>query len=436
MPVQVQQEQLDPCHVALTIDVPPEDIQKAISSVFQQFAKRANVPGFRPGKAPVHLVKRFIDEGRVREVAMEQALTNAYRDALRQTGVAPYRYAEPEVQLPEEEVDPERGFSFKATIALQPQVELGDLEGFTARRVVTRITEEDVTRELDRIREQGATYEPTDQPVREGDRIRAVVEVTADGELVPGASFTEPTLIEIGANLKQFDSGLLGTTAGEEKTFEFAFPEDFVDEALQGKTATTRVSVSEAWRRAVPEPTDDFAKRAGFDDLETLRTRIQEALQRQADALSDQELNESLIQELVRRSRVHFPDEMLEHQVSERMADLIKALERRSLTLDDYLAAEEIDLAELQERFRENAKQGLTNTLIILEFSEKNEIKVSDKEVEDEVRRRAEAEEVKVSQMRRLLNETGEMSVIRHRLLYRKVAEFLRERANIREVES
>src|SRR5689334_13305574 len=120
MPVQVEQEQLEPCRVALTIDVPPEEIQKAVDSVYSQFARRTSVPGFRPGKAPPHLIKRFIDEERVREMAMDQVLNNAYRDALKQAQVEPYRYAEPNVELPEEQVDPEKGFSFKATVALEP----------------------------------------------------------------------------------------------------------------------------------------------------------------------------------------------------------------------------------------------------------------------------------------------------------------------------
>src|SRR4051794_29556326 len=101
MPVTVQQEQIDDCHIALTIQVPPEDVQRAVDSVFNQYAKRTTVPGFRPGKAPRHLIKRFIDEGRIKEMALDQSLTNAYRDALKQTNISPYPHAEPQVELPE-----------------------------------------------------------------------------------------------------------------------------------------------------------------------------------------------------------------------------------------------------------------------------------------------------------------------------------------------
>jgi len=436
MPVQVEQEQLEPCRVALTIEVPPDEIQKAVDSVYSQFARRTNVPGFRPGKAPAHLIKRFIDEGRVREMAMDQVLNNASRAALKQAQVEPYRFAEPSVELPEEEVDPEKGFSFKATVALEPHVHLGDVEGFQARRVTTKVSEEDVEREIQKVREAAAYFDKVDEPAQEGDRIRTTVAVTMDGAPVEDASFPEPTLIQVGANLKQLDEGLTGVRAGEKKTFDFNYPEDFGDEARRGKSATVNIEVSEVWRQIIPEADDELAKKAGFESAEGLRVRVRDMLQAQADALAEVELAENLVGELVRRSEVHYPEEMVERQVSARLAELIKALERRSLSLDQYLEAEETDLAALQARLREEALAGLTNTLVLIDFARANAIQVTEKEVEGEIKRRAEADNVKLSQMRRLLNDTGEIDSLRHRILYRKVADALRERAEIREVEA
>lgn len=436
MPVQVQQEQIDHCRVALTIDVPPEEIEKAVESVFNQFAKRTSVPGFRPGKAPRHLMKRYIDEGRVREVALDQALTNAYRDALRQTGVEPYREAEPDVELPEEDLDPAKGFSFKATVALQPHVHMGSLDDLSVRRVVTKFTDEDVTREIDRYREAAVTYEQSEEPAADGDRIRTTVEISVDGEPVPDLSFAEPTLIQVGANLPGLDEGLIGLKAGDENTFEFTLPEDFVDEARRGQTATARVQISEVLKRTVPEADDEFAKKAGFETLEALRARVREMLEAQANALADQEVRDELVREVVRRCTVHFPDEMVEREVSDRMASLIQALERRSLTLDDYLRAEKKDLAEFQTELREEATASLTNTLVLLEIARENKVALTERDVEEEIKARAESENVKLSQMRRVLNDTGEITALRNRVFFRKLTDFLQEKAQIREVEA
>lgn len=436
MPVQVQQEQLEPCRVALTIEVPPAEIQKRIDSVFNQFAKRTAVPGFRPGKAPRHLIKRYIDEERVRELAMDQVLSHAYTDALRQAGVEPYQHSEPQVDLPEEEIDPEQGFSFKATVATHPHVHLGGLEGLSARRVVTRIGDEDVERELERLRDSAARFEQVDEPSAVEDRVRAVVQVTVDDVRDPDASFDEPTLIQIGANLPELDEGLTGLKAGEERSFEFNFPDDYVEEEYRGKTAVAYVQVSEVWRRVVPPLDDEFARKVGAEDVEALRTRLRELLQIQADALADAEVGSALVEELIRRSTVHYPEEMIERQVSVRLAEILQALQTRRLTLEDYLATQQKDMAEFHQELREDVIHGLTHTMALFDYATQNGLLVTEGELEEELKRRAEREKVKVSQLRRLLRETGEIHTVAHEVVYRKVAAHLRERAEIREVQA
>jgi trigger factor len=435
MPVQVQQEQIDHCHVALTIEVPPEEFQKAVDSVFNQFAKRASIPGFRPGKAPRHLLKRVIDEDQVKELALERAVTNAFQDAIRQAGVQPYGDADPQVEMPEEELDPEKGFSFKATVALRPHVHLCSLEGLEARRVTVTVTDEDVQHEIDRLREAAAGFQPTDEAAQEEDRLRATAEVLIHGEPVPDLTFAEPTLFEIGANLEEFDAGLRGLHAGEEKTFEFTFPEDMDDPELKGETATARVKAVEVLRRTVPEADDELARKLGFDDLEALRTRVRENLQAQADLLAEQEMLDGLLDTVVRASEVHYPEELVEAEVSSRMDNLIAALDRRGFSLDDYLAAEKTNLVAVQARLRREAEEALANTLVMLDLAREHDIRVTEKEVEAEVRRRAEQENVKVSQMRRLLHDTGEIDTIRNRLFRRNVAAFLKGKAEIRELQ-
>jgi trigger factor len=434
MPVQVQQESIDHCKVALTIQVPPDEVQKAMDSVFNQVAKRTAVPGFRPGKAPRHLLKRFIDEERVRNLAVERAMTSAYNDAVKQSGVHPYRDADPQVELQEEELELEKGFSFKATVPLEPHVHLGDLEGLSARRVTTPITGEDVERQLRTYREAAARFQPTEEPSQEGDRIRTTMEVEVDGVPVPEASFTEPALFQIGANLPDLDAGLIGLKAGEEKTFTFTYPPDFDDADLRGKTATARVQPTEILRRALPELDDDFAKSVGMDNVEALRSRVRENLQAQADAMAESELDDNLIREVVRRSTAHYPDEMVEREVSSRLAALLAALQRRGLELDDYLNSVDKDLATLQEEMRAEAREAITRTLVMLEYARDNDIRVTDRDVEEEVKARAEAENVKPSQMRRHLNESGEGDTMRNRIFFRKVARSLREKAQVRDV--
>jgi trigger factor len=436
MPALVSQEQIDPCHVALTVQVAPEDLKKAIESVFNKFAKRTTVPGFRPGKAPRHLVKRFIDDNRVQEMALDESLNSAYRAAVKEAQVRVYAHADPQVDLPEEEVDPEKGYTFKATVALEPQVELGSLEGLTARRYLTPISDADVDKELARLAERAATFEPTTEPAVDGDRVRAAIHVMVDGELVEGMHYHHPTLIQVGSNFEEFDAGLRGVTAGEEKTFTFTYPADAEEEDLRGKTAEAAIEVVEVLRRTVPPVDEDFAVKAGLESLETLRERVRAGLQAQADAAADQDVNNTLVDELVRRATVHFPEEMVEREASGRVDNLIRALQTRNLTLNDFLAARKTDLATYQNSLREQARDSIRNTLVVLEFARQNGIRVSDKEVQEEIRLRAEIEGVKPAEMRRLLAETGDLDSIDDRIFFRKIAALLREKAQVTEVEA
>ncbi len=436
MPVQVQQEQLEPCRVALTIEVPPEDVNRAMETVFNRFAKRTAVPGFRPGKAPRHLVKRYIDEGRVRDLAMEEVLTNAYRDALKQTGVEPYRYAEPQIDLGEEELDLQKGVTFKATLALEPKITLGNTEGLSAKRVVVKITDEDVETELTRIRERGATFEATEEPVAEGDRIRAALKITVGDEALVDASEEEPLILQVGANLAEFDQGILGLKAEEEKTFEFTYPEDYEDEEKRGQTASVSVKVFEVLRRTLPEVNDEFAQRLGLDTAEALRARLREILEAQAEAQADSEMEHDLVHELVRRSSVEFPDEMVTREASERLKRLVHNLEHQGATLEDYLESQKTDLAALENALQAQARDTLTESLVLIEFGHQNNVRVNLEDVEQEINLRAEAEGVKPAQMRRTLADNGELDNLQTQIFFRKVGQLLRSQAEIQETEA
>ena len=433
MPVQVQQEQLEPCRVALTIEVSPEEIQKAVQAVFTQVAKRTNVPGFRPGKAPLSLVKRYVDESRVQEMAFERALTDAYNDALRQAGVVPYSNAEPKVELGEDEPDLEKGFSFKATVATQPTVELGELEGLAAKRIVTTIGEGDVDQEILRYREQSASYEPTEAAAEDGDRVRGTITIQVEGDEEPEIDHQE-TLLQVGTNLEAFDEGLRGIKASEEKTFDFSYPDDFGEEERRGKKAAVTVAASEVQRRTVPELDDAFAGKNGFETADALKARVREMLEGQAGMMAEQDVNDSLISEVVRRATVNFPAEMIEAEASDRLANLIRALERRNATLQDYLDEAQKDVQQLQGELRAEAEETVRNTLVLLRLAQEHELTITQKDVDEEIKRRAEAENVKVGQMKRLLNDTGEMDQIRNRLFLRKITTFLREKAEVTDV--
>jgi trigger factor len=429
MPVVVEREQLEPCRVELAVEVPPEQVQQAVERVFQQMAKRAQVPGFRPGKAPRRLLERVIDQDRVNELALERVVSEGYREALAQTGLTPYD--EPELKLGE--VEEGKPVSFRVTIPLPPRVELGEIKGLTFTRLETAITDADVEAELGRLREGAARFEEIEEPAQEGDRVLATVQVSVDGEPVPEASETTPSWLQVGANLPDFDAGLQGVTGGEERTFNFTYPEDFVVEERRGKQAEVRLHAVRVQRRVLPGADDAFAASVGYDNLEALRSNLRDQIKGRAASLADTELDSDILRAIVSRATVHFPEEMVTREVADDVASFVKSLEARRVSLNQYLESREMDLQKLEADYADQARPRIANTLVLMEIARQNQITVEASDVEAEIERRAAAAGTDAKVVRRILEEQDGVDSLENRVFFRKVLDFLKSVNTIEE---
>jgi trigger factor len=428
MPVTVEQEQLEPCKVALQIQVPPEQVARTLDSVFNHFVRNISIPGFRRGKAPRKLAERYIDAGAVKEAAVERLIQDGFKQALEQTGLQPYD--RPSVEAPE--FSEEEGFRFKATVPLRPEVVLGEYRGLQAKRVEVQITEGDIDRELARVREQAARFEDVSEPARDGDRVQASVTVTVDGEVVSDASAENAWLL-VGGNFPDFDQGIIGIAPGEERTFTFTYPAEMQDEARAGKQARAVVKASRVQRRIVPEPSDDFAQSLGHESLEEMREEIRRQMQEAAKRQADDFLERDLLEQVVRNATIHFPETMVTEEVAARMDGLIKNLERRRLTLNDYLASTRQDLATLEAELAEESRRQIRNSLILLRLAEAENIKLEPEELDAEIERRAKQAKAQPAIMRRLLEEQGELDSLQTELFFRKVLNHLKSISTIME---
>jgi trigger factor len=426
--MQVDGQRLEPCKVALTIQVPPEQITRTADQVFNRFAKRTTVPGFRKGKAPRKLAERYIDVAAVREAAMDQVIQDAYKEALKQAEIEPYDQASVELK----EFEEGQPLTFTATVPTRPEVELGDYKGIEARRVLVPITDEDVSRELQRVREQSARYENVEEPAAEGDRVQARIGVTINGEPVPESSHESAWLL-VGANFPEFDEHVRGIKPGEEREFDFTFPEDLEDKERAGQKAHAKLKVERVQRRLVPEEDDAFAKSIGFEDVEALRAdfrrQLEEAAQRQADEFVERDI----VAEAVKRSTVHFPQSMVDEEVAHRMDTLLKGLERRGIIMDDYLAHQKKSLAELEADFAEEARQVITNTLVLSRIAHDNDISASQAEVQEELERRAKETGADPKVMRQVLQDQGELNRLINQVFMRKVLDYLKSVSVVKE---
>jgi trigger factor len=426
--MQVDVQQIEPCKVALNIQVPPEQISQTIDTVFNRFVKRTTVPGFRKGKAPRKLAERYIDADAVRDAALDQVIQQAYQEALKETGIEPYDQASVELK----EFEEGQPLAFTATVPTRPEVELGDYKGIEVRRVVVPIGDAEVRQELQRVREQSARFEEVPEPSADGDRIQANIQVTMGGEAVPEAT-ADHTWLLVGANFPDFDQHLRGVAPGEEREFDFTYPADMEDAERAGKQAHASVEVERVQRRIVPAEDDAFAQSLGYENLEALRAdyskRLEDAAQTQADEFAERDL----VAEVVKRANVQFPQSMLDEEVAHRIDTLLKGLERRGLTMDTYLAYQKKTLADLEAQYAEEARQVITNTLVLSRIAHDNDISVSQAEVEAELKARAAEAGADPKVMREVLQDQGEMNRLTNSVFMRKVMDYLKSVSVVKE---
>jgi trigger factor len=255
-------------------------------------------------------------------------------------------------------------------------------------------------------------------------------------------------VVSIGENLPDFDAGLKGMKVDEEKSIKVSYPEDFATEELRGQTKTFAVKMIEIYDRQLPELNDEWVKttfapapKEGeeppadvVDTVDKLKGRIREAMEKSAQDIADRDVNDQIISKVIENSQIDFPEVMVAERVDERLHELQEELKNRKLNLEDYLKHVNKNLEELRNEFAEEAKQGLKVNLAIYEIVEKEEIKVEDADIDEEIKTMAESRNVPVETVRAYLDSTDGTATIKYRLLRKKVLDFLAGASNIKSV--
>ncbi|MDH7602170.1 MAG: trigger factor [Armatimonadota bacterium] len=438
----VKQEQISPCEVELEIEVDAEKVASTFDEVYTQLGKSVTVPGFRKGKAPRAVLESFLDKDVVRERVAQRLVASAYEEALEETKLDPFRPADYELI----HLEPNEPMRFKVKVPLEPVVELGDYVGLEVERRVRTVTDEDVQAEIDRLVDETTPYEPvTDRGVQEGDVVDAEIHNEDEPEEKP-----QRVRIRVGENLPDFDKGILGMLPGEERQIQMTYPDDYADESLRGRTVTLVVKVNGIYSRTLPEITDEWVQKIfssgeqegedtasdKVDSVEKLKSLIRSGLERAAQADADEMVRAEIIRKVVSESKVSFPQAIVDELVESELEELVETLRRRDLTLVDYLRHTNQTPENLRERIAESVRRHVTNALIFREIAKRENITVSDEDVEAEIKEMARERRVPVETMRAYVESTQSKSEVENRVQRKKVLDFLVHASNIKNVSS
>lgn len=441
MSLAVEQEKIGPCRVRLTFNVTPEHVERAERDVWKYFARTTRIDGFRKGHAPIHLVKKLYSEEDVRQYVEEGARGEAYRQALKESGLKPFSRDEPRV----ERLDPDEGeagpeapaggsgeiIRCKAEIPISPQVTLGDPSTLTGRLEPLEVTEEQAEQEVAYFSRINGDWRRVEEPVQPGDVIEASMTFKIGGEVDEEFSFQEPRSFAVGRNLPEVDDALLGMRAGETKSFSFIFNEEWGDPERTGQTVEAEVALISVDRRLPHEINDELARRLGHDSVAQWKEAILEERRTAAKEIALNQLRGQLLDALVLRSEVEYPVEVLQDETSSRLARLMDELEKSNRSLVEYLEKQQLDMEELTMRLEWEGDQALRRTLVALELGRQQKIRVTSRDVDEELKRRAQAQGVKVGELRRTMKEEGSEAEIEDQLFYRHIGDYLISQAKV-----
>jgi trigger factor len=418
----------------IQVEIPAADVARETETLIQKYQKLARIPGFRTGHAPASVIKQRFAEG-IKSDVVDALVPRYFRKETEKLGLTPV--SQPRVtDLHVHDGEPMR---FKASFEVMPTIRVEDYKELRADKPDTSVTDEEVEQSLKSLQEQRATFTTIEgSPLADGD----FAQVSLDGKpkdaeagstpdaTKPGPTGTNPVhmddiLVEIGGKgtMPEFTDNLRAASAGDERTFDVHYPQDFSDQRLAGKTFIYTVQVKAVKQKTLPELNDQFAKDLGeFADLADVRKRIREGMELEKKQNAEREAKDKLVAELVKRNDFEVPEALVEHQIDIRLDRGLRALAAQGMKAEDM---KKMDLNRLRVGQRDQAVQEVKAALLLEKIAEEEKIEVVDAEIDREVEALAEQSKQTPEAIRSRLTRDGALDRIRNRIRNEKTLDFL-----------
>jgi trigger factor len=404
----------------IEVEVPAAEVARETETLIQKYQKLARLPGFRRGHIPASVIRqRFSEE--IKSEVVDVLIPRYFRQESDRLGLMPV--SQPRVtDLHIHDGEPLR---FKASFEVLPDVKVEGYKELRADKADVAVTDEEVEQSLKNLQERQATFSSIEgRPAADGD----YAQVGLDGKPKDGVGkpvHMDEVLVEIAGKdtMPEFTTNLRGVSAGDEKTFDVVYPEDFADERLRGKTFEYTVKVQALKQKALPELNDEFAKELGeFASLEDVRKRIRESMEADRKHNAEREAKDKLVTELVRRNDFELPEALVERQIDVRLERGLRALAAQGMKPEDL---KKMDLNRLRAGQRDQAVQEVKASLLLEKVAEQEKIEVGDEEIDREVVALAEQSKQSPEAIRARLTKDGALDRIRNRIRAEKTLDFL-----------
>ena len=404
----------------IEVEIPAEEVSHETEILIQKYQKLARLPGFRRGHVPASIIRQRFSQD-IQNDVVDALVPRHFRKETDKLGLLPV--SQPRVSnLHFHEGEPLR---FKASFEVLPEIKVQGYKELRAEKPVVTVTDEDVEQSLKNLQEQHATFTSVEgRALADGE----FAQVSLDGSPKSGEGkpvHMDDIMVEIGGKntMPEFTDNLRGASAGEERTFDVVYPEDFSDKRLAGKTLSYTVKVHGIKTKSLPELNDQFAKELGeFANLDEVRQRLREGMLAERKHAAERQAKDKLVAELVKRNHLEVPEALIERQVDLRLERGLRALAAQGMKQHDM---KKMDFSRLRAGQREQAEQEVRASLLLEKIANEERIEVTNEEMDREVEALAAQAKQSAAAVRERLARDGTLDRIRSRIRNEKALDFL-----------
>jgi trigger factor len=415
------------CRRELDLEIPADEVTKKLESVAKEFARVARVPGFRPGKAPVSLIRRrFADD--IKGEVVQSLVPERVEKAVTEQKLTPV--SQPQVeQLDFTEGQP---LKFRAVFEVLPEFELANYKDLDLEMPAMEVSDDDVTKTLEEMRERAAAFAPVEgRPAENGDYVQLKLAGTPEGGGEPIQA--ESVLCHIGAEetMEPFNENLRGANTGDHKNFDVAYPADYPDAKLAGKTYHYAVEVLGIKNKKLPEVNDEFAKDVSdATTLDELKTKIRENLEHQRDHKHKELLREKVLAAIIKLHDFPVPESLVQHQMDARLERVVRSLAAQGVDP----RAVNVDWVTLRSRQQERAFDDVKAELIVDRIATAENIDITDEELNHELEHAATHSGESAPAIHARLTKQGTLDRMKAKLRSDKTLDWLAQNSRIRTI--
>ena len=401
----LQVERLEHNMAKLTIEVPAEEVEKALQAAYLKERGKISLPGFRKGRVPRQMIEKMYGPEVFYDEAANRMISEAYAKAYDECELE--LVSQPKIEITQLEKGKE--FIFTAEVAVKPEVKLGENKGLKVDKVSTRVTQKEVDEEIDKERERNArTIDVTDRAVQDKDQITLDFEGFVDGVAFEGGKASDyPLTIGSGAFIPGFEDQLIGANIDEEKEINVTFPEEYQAKELAGKAAVFKCTVHSIKAKELPELDDEFVSDVSekSETVDAYKAEVKAKIKERKENEGKQKREDQSVEQAVANAEMDIPEAMISFQSRQMVDDFARRIMQQGMTMEQYFQFTGLSEEKMMEEFKPEAEKRIRTRLTLEAIVAAENIEVSEERLDEELQKMADSYKMEVDKLKEYMGE-------------------------------